>query len=76
MMDMPLPEPDFALDMGDEPCYYAHSMTARDAQWRAYAAAEVAREREGCAALCDRFAARGMHPAECAAAIRAGSAKS
>jgi hypothetical protein len=36
----------------------------------AYAAAEVAREREECAELCDRFAARNMHPAECAAAIR------
>ena len=29
------------------------------------------REREACAALCDRFARRDMHPAECAAAIRA-----
>ena len=29
------------------------------------------REREACAALCDRFALRDMHPAECAAAIRA-----
>jgi hypothetical protein len=38
----------------------------------AYAAAEVAKEREWCAALCDRFAARDMHPAECAAAIRKG----
>ena len=27
-------------------------------------------EREECAALCDRFAERQMHPAECAAAIR------
>lgn len=26
---------------------------------------------EEAAGLCDRFAARGMHPAECAAAIRA-----
>ena len=28
-------------------------------------------EREACAALCDSFALRDMHPAECAAAIRA-----
>lgn len=27
-------------------------------------------EREACAELCDRFAARDMRPAECAAAIR------
>ena len=31
----------------------------------------AATEREACAALCDRFALRDMHPAECAAAIRA-----
>ena len=31
----------------------------------------AAAEREACAALCDRFALRDMHPAECAAAIRA-----
>ena len=31
----------------------------------------VAAEREACAALCDRFALLDMHPAECAAAIRA-----
>ena len=29
-----------------------------------------AEERERCAYLCDRFAEREMHPAECAAAIR------
>ena len=33
--------------------------------------AHVSAEREACAALCDRFALRDMHPAECAAAIRA-----
>jgi uncharacterized protein (UPF0335 family) len=27
-MITPLPEPDFALDMGDEPCYYAHTVAA------------------------------------------------
>ena len=30
-----------------------------------------AEEREACAKVCDRFAARQMHPAECASAIRA-----
>ena len=33
-------------------------------------AASQAVTREECAALCDRFAERDMHPAECAAAIR------
>lgn len=32
-------------------------------------------EREACAAICDRFALRDMHPAECAAAIRARGEK-
>lgn len=31
----------------------------------------IAAEREACAAICDRFQARGMQPAECAGAIRA-----
>ena len=31
----------------------------------------AAAEREACAGICDRFAERHMHPAECAAAIRA-----
>ena len=31
----------------------------------------VLTEREVCAEICDRFAERQMHPAECAAAIRA-----
>lgn len=30
----------------------------------------IAVEREECAAICDRFALRNMHPAECAGAIR------
>jgi len=33
-------------------------------------AAGMAEEREACAGICDRFAARDMHPAECAGAIR------
>lgn len=37
-------------------------------------AAAVAAERRECAELCDRFAAREMHPAECASAIRARGA--
>ena len=36
-----------------------------------FAALVAAAEREESAALCDRFALRDMHPAECAAAIRA-----
>ena len=36
-----------------------------------FAAIVAATQREECAALCDRFALRDMHPAECAAAIRA-----
>ena len=36
--------------------------------------AHVAAESEACAAICDRFALRDMHPAECAAAIRARGA--
>ena len=33
------------------------------------------RERDECTAICDRFALRDMHPAECAAAIRARGEK-
>ena len=36
-----------------------------------FAAIVAATQREERAALCDRFALRDMHPAECAAAIRA-----
>jgi len=36
-----------------------------------FAALVAAAEREACAKVCDRFAARQMHPAECASAIRA-----
>lgn len=45
----PLPEPDFSLDSGDEPCYYAHTVRAYG---DARAAAAVARERERCARIC------------------------
>ena len=74
-MDMPLPEPmNRDQHLGVTQLYFdADQLHARDAQWRAIVAAEVAKEREKCAALCDRFAARDMHPAECAADIRAGS---
>lgn len=43
----PLPEPDFALDQGDEPCYYAHTIRAiqREAMRVAIeAAAKVCRD--------------------------------
>ena len=42
----PLPEPDFALDQGDEPCYYAHTLSAHAAAVSADLAAENARLRE------------------------------
>ena len=35
------------------------------------AARVASAERDECAGICDRFALRDMHPAECAAAIRA-----
>ena len=37
---------------------------------REYARAVRAQALEDAAKVCDRFAERGMHPAECAAAIR------
>ena len=40
-------------------------------QAEAYADARVREALEEAAALCDRFAERGMHPTECAGAIRA-----
>ena len=36
-----------------------------------FASLVAAAEREACAGICERFAERYMHPAECAAAIRA-----
>jgi len=41
------------------------------AELERFAALVAAAERSQCAALCSRFAARSMSPAECAAAIRA-----
>lgn len=44
----PLPEPDFALDQGDEPCYYAHTVRAIQiaaARAALEAAAEAGRHR-------------------------------
>ena len=43
---------------------------AKDYVPRTDLATAVAEEREECAGICDRFAARDMHPAECAGAIR------
>ena len=48
---------------------YPHSTNSKEVE--RFAALVAATEREACAALCDRFALRDMHPAECAAAIRA-----
>ena len=52
-------------------------MDARHGALSRFAELVAAAEREECAALCDRFQARGvgMQPAECAAAIRAMSKK-
>ena len=56
-MDMPLPEP---LYHECSPMNAAHmayfnddQLRARDAQWRAIVAAEVAKEREKCAKVCE-----------------------
>jgi len=54
----------------------ADQLHARDAQWRDIVAAEAAKERERCAALCDEHASIEGIAQLCAAAIRAGSAKS
>lgn len=43
----PLPEPSFSLDGGTLPCYTADQM-------RAYALAEVLKERERCATIAER----------------------
>ena len=51
-----------------------HDAAVIEASMEAIEAAVLA-EREACAAICDRFAERDMHPAECAAAIRARSEK-
>ena len=48
---------------------YPHSTNSKEVE--RFAALVAAATREACAALCDRFALRDMHPAECAAAIRA-----
>jgi hypothetical protein len=60
----PLPEPDFALDQGDEPCYYAHTLRAREL--------EVARlVLESAAKECDKQADGVVAaPVYCARAIR------
>ena len=73
-MDMPLPEPvnawrpkegGIAYSQWSGPVNTADQIRARDAQWRAIVAAEVAKEREECAKLCDGQA----HVIEAAAAL-------
>jgi hypothetical protein len=53
---------------------FNHSACAR-ARVLEFARAIEAATLERAASLCDRFAARDMHPAECAAAIRAMKGK-
>lgn len=72
MSDLPpLPEPDelgMDFDKGwDGVRAYGHT----DAAMREYGRACERAAYEEAAALCDRFAERQMHPAECASAIRA-----
>lgn len=66
------------IRMAREADEYANQITAEDAfsDWyevrdKRFAVLVAAAEREACAAICDRFQAREMQPAECAAAIRA-----
>ena len=61
--DLPLPEPahtqvetysGIALNkVVETPLFTADQLHARDAQWRAIVAAEVAKEREKCAKVCE-----------------------
>ena len=52
---------------------WGSAISCAKADHEAALAEAVAKAREACAELCDRFAQRGMHPAECAAAIHARS---
>ena len=55
--------------------WQADSTQSLERFFHASYAAGAAAEREACAAICDRFQAREMQPAECAAAIRARGEK-
>lgn len=48
-----------------------HQCLITTGQAEAYANERVREALEQAAGICDRFAGRGMHPAECAGAIRA-----
>jgi hypothetical protein len=61
--DLPLPEPDFSLDGGDQPCYTADQM-------RAYGDARAAAATERAAKVCDEHASIEGIAQACAAAIR------
>ena len=78
-INMPLPEPDGELTLriiGREVQVDAYRTSTLIDYARDYAAAEVAKERERCAALCDEHASIEGIAQQCAAAIRASSAKS
>ena len=67
---------DDVIRMVREANRYASNQTNDSHDWQEirderFAALVAAAEREACAAICDRFQARGMQPAECAGAIRA-----
>ena len=58
-----------AREAGISDTYFDFQMVSPEYLER-FATLVVAAQREECAELCDRFAVRDMHPAECAAAIR------
>ena len=72
---------DEIIAMAREADIYADKQTVdpydrRQIRDERFAALVAAAERGECACICDRFAERNMHPAECAAAIRARSTQS
>ena len=58
-----------AREAGISDVYFDFQMVSPEDLAR-FATLVAAARREECAALCDRFAVRDMHPAECASAIR------
>ena len=67
-MTIPMPEP--ISSWYDDIDNTEHDLITTT-QAESYADARVREALEDSAALCDRFAERGMHPTECAGAIRA-----
>ena len=70
----PLPEPDFALDQGDEPCYYAHTIRAIQREAMRVAIEAAARVCEEAWPEMHKYWGPGQARAaceDCASAIRA-----